>query len=326
MNKPKVYIASSIHEEVLNYISKYCDYEIWDKEGSISRDELKQKLKDKAGVMHTGIKIDEDLLQHAPNLKVVSNITVGYNNFDIDAMKKRKVIGTNTPYVLDDTVADLIFGLILSAARRITELDRYVKDGNWKSSDDKNLYGTDVHHTTLGIIGMGRIGEAVAKRAKLGFDMDVIYYNRKRKEETEKKLGVRYSDMDTILGKSDFIVLMTPLTKDTYHMLDAEQFNKMKNTAIFINASRGQTVNEEALTEALINKKILAAGLDVYEIEPVDKENPLLKMKNVVALPHIGSATARTRFDMAMTAAENLVKGVLGEVPKYVVPELKDLI
>ncbi len=326
MNKPKVYITNSIPKEVLDYIGKHCDYETWDNEENIQREELKLKLKDKVGVMLTGVKIDEDLLKHAPCLKVVSNIAVGYNNFDIEAMKKRKVIGTNTPYVLDGSVADLIFGLILSTSRRISELDSYVKKGLWKASDDKNLYGTDVHRTTLGIIGMGRIGEEVAKRAKLGFEMDVLYYNRSRKVETEKNLGVKYSDMNNLLEKSDFIVLMTPLTKDTYHLIDAEEFSKMKNTAIFINASRGQTVNEKALIEVLENKKILAAGLDVYETEPINNDNPLLRMDNVVTLPHIGSATARTRFDMAMTAAENLVKGVLGEKPKYVVPELEDLI
>lgn len=324
MNRPKVYITEKIPEEVEKYIAEFCEYEKWDSETKIPREILLQKLEDKDGVMLTGIKIDEELLKRAPRLKVVSDITVGYNNFDVEAMKKRKVLGTNTPYVLDDTVADLIFGLMLSASRRIVELDRYVKNNKWTPRDDKNLYGLDVHHATLGIIGMGRIGEAVAKRARLGFDMEVLYYNRTRKEDAEEKLGVKYSDFDSLIEKSDFIVLMTPLTKDTYHLIDSKEFNKMKNTAVFINASRGQTVNEKALIEALENNKIFATGLDVYEIEPINSDNPLLKMPNVVTLPHIGSATEKTRFDMCRVAAENLVKAVCGEVPPNIVPELRE--
>ncbi|MFL0246044.1 2-hydroxyacid dehydrogenase [Candidatus Clostridium stratigraminis] len=323
MNKPKVFIAEEIPEETEKYIAKYCDYEIWNNEERIPREILLQKLADKDGVMLTGNKVDEELLSYAPNLKVVSNITVGYNNFDIEAMKKRRVIGTNTPYVLDDTVADLILGLMLSASRKIAELDRYVKDNKWLSSDGKNLFGLDVHHAVLGIIGMGRIGEAVARRAKLGFDMEVMYYNRSRKLKTEEELGVQYTGLNSLLEKSDFIVLMTPLTEDTFHLIDTEEFNKMKSTAIFINASRGQTVNEKALIEALESKKIYAAGLDVYDSEPINGDNKLLKMPNVVTLPHIGSATEKTRIDMSNLAAENLVKGALGEIPKNIVPEFK---
>lgn len=325
MSKPKVYIAENIPIEAEKYIAEFCDYEKWNSKEKITKEGLKSKLSDKEGVLLTGIKIDEDLLEHAPKLKVVSNISVGYNNFDIEAMKKRNIIGTNTPYVLDDTVADLIIGLMLSVSRRISELDRYVKNNEWKSSDDLNLFGVDVHHATLGIIGMGRIGEAVAKRAKFGFDMEVLYYNRNRKEKAEENLGVKYCELEHLLEKSDFIVLMTPLTKDTYHLIDAEEFNKMKKSAIFINASRGQTVNEKALIEALQNNKILGAGLDVYNVEPINADNPLLKMLNVVTLPHIGSATEKTRTDMAMVAAKNLVKAVLCEVPADVVPELSKI-
>lgn len=237
-------------------------------------------------------------------------------------MKERNIIGTNTPGVLDNTVADLIFGLILSSARRIAELDRYVKEGNWKREEDETLFGIDVHHSTLGIIGMGRIGEAVAKRAKFGFDMEVCYHNRNRKKEAEERLGVEYCDLKSLLAKSDFIVLMTPLSDETHHFIDFEEFNIIKNTSIFINASRGKTVNEEALIEALKSKKIRGAGLDVYEKEPVNPENPLLKMSNVVTVPHIGSATEKTSFDMIMLAAENLVKALYGETPPNIVPEL----
>lgn len=323
MSRPKVFIAKKVSKEAEEYIGEFCDYEKWEKDIPIPKDELFKRIHDKDGIMLSGIKIDEEFLNNALNLKVVSNISVGYNNFDLNAMKARGVIGTNTAGALDDTVADLIFGLILSSARRICELDKYVKDLKWKPSDDKNLFGQDVHHSTIGIIGMGRIGEAVAKRAKFGFDMEVLYYNRHRKLEAEKNFGVEYSDFEPLLKRSDFIIVMTPLTKDTHHLIDYKEFDLMKENAIFINASRGQTVNEEALIDALKNKKIYGAGLDVYEMEPINSDNPLLKMSNVVTLPHIGSATRKTRLDMVMTAAHNLVKALSGETPQNVVPELR---
>lgn len=322
MNKPKVLIAKKIPSYVEEYIGKYCDYEKYypEENDGIS---LLEKLRDKEGFLQSGIKIDDELLNSAPNLKVVSNISVGYNNFDADAMKRRNVIGTHTPGVLNDTVADLIFALILSAARKVPQLDSYVKSGNWDIMDHPSVFGKDVHHATLGIIGMGRIGQDVAKRARYGFDMDVLYYNRTRKYNVEENLGVKYAEFDEVLSNSDFILIMTPLNDETYHLIDEPQFNLMKNDAIFINASRGATVNEKALIKALTDGQILAAGLDVYEQEPVDKDNPLLNLSNVVLLPHIGSATEKTRSDMAMLAAENMVKVLLGEMPPNIVPELK---
>jgi gluconate 2-dehydrogenase len=324
MSKPKVFIAKKIPKEVEEYIAEFCDYEIWDSMEIIPREVLLERILDKEGILLSGIAIDEELLECAPKLRAISNISVGYNNFNISAMKSRKIIGTNTPGVLDDTVADLVFSLILSTARRIAELDKYVKDGKWKVGDDQNLFGLDVHHASLGIIGMGRVGEAIAKRAKFGFDMDVCYYNRNRKHEVEENLGVKYCDLELLLKNCDFIVLMVPLTTDTYHFIDYKEFGLMKENAIFINASRGQTVNEQALIDTLQNKKIFGAGLDVYETEPVDVENPLLKMANVVTVPHIGSATEKTRADMASIAAMNLVKALYGKKPPNIVPELRD--
>ncbi len=189
--------------------------------------------------------------------------------------------------------------------------------------DDTPFFGVDVHHSTLGIIGMGRIGEVIAKRARSGFDMDVLYYNRKRKTEAEEKLGVKYESIPNLLKNSDFIVLVLPLTQETYHLIDFKEFELMKDTAIFINVSRGQTVNEAALIKALENKKIAGAGLDVFETEPVDPDNPLLRLPNVVSLPHIGSATAGTRLNMSMKAAESLVEALSGRIPATVVPELR---
>lgn len=323
MNKPKVFVGKSIPEEVKNYLEQYCECKYWNSNNEISRQQLFKELKDVEGFLESGEEIDDDLLLHAPNLKIVSNSSVGYNNFHLQSMKSRGIIGTNTPFVLDDTVADLVFSLVMSTARRIPEMDSYVKHGKWKSSDNENLYGVDVHHATLGIIGMGRIGQKVAKRARLGFSMDVLYHNRSRKFDIESKLGVKYVSLDTLLIQSDYIVLMIPLTQETMHLIDYKEFDLMKDTAIFINASRGKTVNEKALVDALENKKILGAGLDVYAQEPVNKNNPLLKMSNVVTLPHIGSATEKTRFNMDMTAAENLVSGLTGKIPKYIVSEFK---
>lgn len=320
--KPKVVVNKPIPKEVEQFLREHCDVEKTEATG----DDLLNILHDAEGLLTSGGSIDENLLNAAPKLKVVSNISVGYNNFDIDAMRKRNVIGTHTPYVLDDTVADLILALMLAAARRIAELDRYVKEGKWNSLVDEPLFGIDVHHATVGIIGMGRIGEAIAKRCRYGFDMNVLYNSRNRKEDIEQRVEMTYVPLDTLLKESDFVVLMTPLTKETRHLIGREQFKMMKKSAIFINGSRGATVDEEALIEALQTGEIRAAGLDVYTKEPIDPDNPLLKLENAVTVPHIGSATAKTRFDMAMLAANNLVKALRGEEPDYVVPELKDVV
>lgn len=326
MDKPKVFIAKPIPEKVEAFISEYCEYRKWDSDERIPKDKLIENLADAEGLLISGTKIDEEILSHSPKLKVVSDISVGYDNFDIEAMKRKSVMGTNTPFVLNETVSDLVLALMISAARRITELDQYVKQGRWKKEIENDGFGVDMNHATLGIIGMGRIGEYVARKAKLGFNMDVLYYNKNRRLNIEKELGVEHENFDDLLKKSDFISIMVPYNKHTHHMIDYREFDMMKKSMIFINTSRGQVVNEKALIDALNNKKILAAGLDVYETEPVSPDNPLLKMPNVITVPHIGSATEKTRFDMAMLAAKNLVKAVLGEVPPNVVPELKDLL
>ncbi|MCP8969815.1 2-hydroxyacid dehydrogenase [Ectobacillus ponti] len=321
--KKRVYIAECVPSSVEAYIAAHCEYEKWEEDRKIPRDVLLEKVRDKHGLLNFGAKIDAELLGAAPLLEAVANISVGYDNFDIAAMKQRGIIGTNTPYVLDDTVADLIFGLMLSASRRICELDRFVKEGRWTHEITREQYGIDVHHATVGIIGMGRIGEAVAKRAKFGFDMNVLYYNRSRKPDAEAAYGAVYCGLEELLQQSDFIVLMTPLTPDTHQLIGAKEFSLMKRTAVFINASRGQTVDEQALIQVLQERRIWAAGIDTFEIEPVAPDNPLLRLDNVVTLPHIGSATFKTREDMAMTAAKNMVAALYGEKPQYVVHELK---
>ncbi len=315
--KPKVFVSQPISQEVKDYLAQYCDFKVWDQKVPIKREDLLQEIGDVDGLITSGRRITENLLNHAPNLKVVSNLSVGYNNFDLEAMKSRNVIGTNTPGVLDETVADLAFGLILASARRIAELDKIVKAGKWEpTSGDDRFVGVDVYGATLGIIGMGRIGEAIARRARLGFNMDVLYYNRNRKPDAEEELGVKYSDLDSLLQQSDFVLLMTPLTPETEKMIGEKEFKLMKKSAIFINISRGQTIDEEALTAALENKEIHAAALDVFEQEPVNKDNPLLKMPNVVTTPHIGSASRKTTNAMAMKAATNMVAALLGKEPE----------
>ncbi|MGI2328238.1 2-hydroxyacid dehydrogenase [Planococcus sp. YIM B11945] len=325
--KPKVYITMPIPKEVEAYIAKHCDYKIWDKQETIPQEILTEEMAYAEGLLTSKAVISKEFLAQAPRLKIVSNMAVGYDAFDLEAMKEKKVLGTHTPYVLDETVADLAFGLVLSTARKMPELDRWVKEGNWhKKQDKEKVFGVDVHHSTLGIVGMGRIGEKIARRAAFGFEMDVLYHSNSKKPELEEKYGIRYSDLDSLLAVSDFVLLIVPLTGATRHMIGEKQFDLMKPTSILINCSRGPVVDEKALIQALQEKKIRGAGLDVYETEPVEPDNPLLQMPNVVTMPHIGSATHQTRFDMAMKAAENLVAGVTGKVPPNVVKELRSLI
>jgi glyoxylate/hydroxypyruvate/2-ketogluconate reductase len=328
MSKPTIYISKPVPGEVLSYLQEHAHCKMWDGQGTASREQLLSELEEAEGLLTPGARVDRELLERAPKLRAVSSISVGYNHFDLEAMSERRVVGTHTPYVLDDTVADLVLALMLSSARRIPELDAYVKRGEWqrgkKQPEDAN-FGLDVHHRTLGIIGMGRIGEAIAQRAVHGFGMKLHYYNRSRKPEAEQKYGAVYSSLEEVLSVSDFVVLMTPLTSESHHMIRKEHFALMKPAAFFINASRGQTVDEAALIEALQTGVIRGAGLDVFDPEPPEPNHPFFTMPNVVTLPHIGSATTATRFDMAMLAARNLVAALGGDRPEHVVPELRHL-
>ncbi|WP_018661623.1 2-hydroxyacid dehydrogenase [Heyndrickxia acidiproducens] len=311
--KQKVIVYSEMPEDLVENLKQQFDVKYYKNCNAYT--DLLPDLEEAEGLIGSGLAVDRNLLDHAPALKIVCNIAVGYNNLDIGELTKRGVMAANTPGVLDDTTADTIFGLLLAAARRFTELDRYVKEGKWKEPVSEAQYGIDVHHKTLGIIGMGRIGSAIAKRAHRGFDMKILYHNRSRHKEAENAFDATYCSLDELLQKSDFICLMTPLTPETRHLIGDREFRLMKKTAVFVNGSRGQTVDEAALIRALENKSILAAGLDVFDEEPVAADNPLLKMENVVTLPHIGSATSETRYAMAKLAAENLTKGLLGECP-----------
>lgn len=312
--RKKVLIANRLDQTIIDQLEEQFDLS-YIKTYETTKEELYDAVKDVHGIIGHGITIDKSLLKKAKKLEIVCNISVGFNNFDVEAMKQYNVMGTNTPDVLTDTVADVIFGLLIATARRIPEMDRLVKDGKWKKNMYEQLYGLDVHHKKIGIIGMGRIGEAIANRAHHGFHMDVLYHTRSRKYGAEEKFDAVHCSLEDLLQQSDYVVLMTPLTEETKGLLSLREFQLMKDTAIFINGSRGQTIVEKDLITALETKEIAAAGLDVFEKEPVDPDNPLLKMNNVVTLPHIGSATYATELKMATLAYENLCKGLTNEMP-----------
>lgn len=322
--KPKVFVAQRLPAEVAEWLGSRCELRAWEGEEKLSREALLRAISDVEGVVLASHRVDEEFLSRAPRLRAVSDISVGYDNFDIEAMRRHKVLGTNTPGVLDDTVADLVMGLILASARRIPELDQYVKQGRWARAITEPLFGRDVHHATLGIIGLGRIGEAVARRARFGFDMEVVYHNRHRNEPAEGRTGARFLAFDEVLGRADFLVLQVPSTDETRGFFGSREFGLMKASSIFVNASRGDVVDEDALVAALRSGRIAGAALDVFAREPPSADNPLLHMDRVLTLPHIGSATAKTRADMCMLAAKNLVAALEGELPPNLVPELRN--
>ncbi|CBG90951.1 glyoxylate/hydroxypyruvate reductase GhrB [Citrobacter rodentium] len=271
---------------------------------------------DAEGLLGSTQTVDSALLEKMPKLRATSTISVGYDNFDVDALNARKILLMHTPTVLTETVADTMMALVLATARRVVEVAERVKAGEWTDSIGPDWFGTDVHHKTLGIVGMGRIGLALAQRAHFGFSMPILYNARRRHPEAEERFSARYCDLDTLLQEADFVCLILPLTDETHHLFGAEQFAKMKHSAIFINAGRGPVVDENALIAALRNGVIHAAGLDVFEQEPLPVDSPLLSLANVVAVPHIGSATHETRYNMAACAVDNLIDALQGKVEK----------
>jgi glyoxylate/hydroxypyruvate/2-ketogluconate reductase len=313
--KPKILVTREVFEETLSFLEQHCEVEANQPDVAFTADALASKLADKEGVMCALTdRIDAGLLDRCPRLKSVANIAVGYNNIDLAACTARGVMATNTPGVLDDSTADLAWALILGAARRLTELERRVRAGEWTGWRLKQWLGVDVHHATLGIFGMGRIGQAIARRAA-GFEMQVLYHNRNRVDfDIEKKLGAIHVTKDELLKQSDFVVLQVPYSPATHHTIGAAELKMMKPTAILINSTRGGVVDDAALVAALRNGVIRAAGLDVFENEP--RLHPgFLGLDNVVLMPHIGSSTEATRRAMAMTAARNLSIAVTGGVP-----------
>lgn len=273
-------------------------------------------LNNAEGLLGAGGKVDAELLQHAPKLRVASTVSVGYDNFDVNALNDRGVVLMHTPTVLTETVADTLMALVLSSARRVVEVAEKVKAGEWQKSIGPEWYGVDVHHKKLGILGMGRIGMALAQRAHFGFSMPILYNARKHHPQAEERFNAQYCDLDTLLAESDFVCIILPLTDETHHLIGRDQLAKMKSSAILINAGRGPVVDEQALVAALKDGTIHAAGLDVFEQEPLPLSSELLKLNNVVALPHIGSATHETRYGMARDAVDNLIAALAGQVEK----------
>ncbi|MFN7251827.1 MAG: 2-hydroxyacid dehydrogenase [Anaerobacillus sp.] len=322
MKKPYVFITRRLPEETLGNLQEFADVRMWPyEEEPIPRETLLKEAKRADGLLTMlSDKIDAELLTNAPHLKVVANLAVGYDNIDVDKATSRGIAICNTPDVLSDTTADLTFALLMATARRLIESAEYVKGGHWKNWGPLLLAGTDIHHKTIGIIGMGRIGRAVAKRAT-GFEMEILYHNRSRNEEVEQELGAAYCSFDEIVERSDFLVCLAPLTAQTRGMFNEQVFKKMKPSAIFVNASRGDVVDEQALYHALTNGEIKAAGLDVFQNEPIGADHPLLSLPNVVAIPHIGSASVETRMVMAELAGRNIANVLTGNKPEAIVNE-----
>jgi len=268
--------------------------------------------------------IDAELMDAARRLRAVSNYAIGYDNIDVEAATQRGIMVCNTPGILTDTTADFAFTLLACVSRRVVEAVRYVREGRWKTWGPMLCLGHDLHRATLGLVGLGRIGSALAKRAT-GFEMRILYYDVERAPKEEEDLGVVYRDLDSLLAESDFVSLHTPLTDETYHLIGAREFKLMKKSAILVNTSRGPVVDQQALHDALVSGEIAGAGLDVTDPEPIDPQDPLLKLDNCVVVPHIASASVATRTLMATTAAENLVAALQGRMPRNPVnPEVLD--
>lgn len=311
MAKPKVFATHRLFDPARKILAENCDVEYWEQPGRPTREEVLRRVENKEGLICLLTeKVNDELLEAAPKLKIAANVAVGFDNIDVAACTKRGVVATNTPGVLDETTADFAWALLMAVARRLGEGDALARSGNWKGWDLDQLVGTDVWGKTLGIVGFGRIGKAMARRAS-GFRMKVIYTDAVRATvEAEKELRAEYRDMNALLAESDFISVHTPLLAETRGLFNAEKFERMKQTAFLINTSRGPVVDEAALVGALENGKIAGAALDVFEKEPAI--HPGLHRPNVVLAPHIASASLETRAKMACMAAESVVATLQG--------------
>lgn len=314
--KPNIVLYRKIPDDLFARLQEQCQVTFFDGINADNRAAFIKALAEAEGVIGTGVKFTDELMAAAPKLKAASTITVGYDDFDVAKLSELGVALMHTPGVLTETTADTIFTLVLCAARRITELAEKVKNGEWQSSIGPDWYGSNVHGKTIGILGMGRIGYAVAKRAHLGFDMNVIYYNRSAKPAAEQQLNARRCSLDDVMAEADFVCNVLPLTPETHHIINRDSLAKMKPTAFFINGGRGASVDEAALVEALKSGVIKGAGLDVFEKEPLPMNSELLTLPNVIALPHIGSATHETRYEMSKLAVENLLAALNGDLTK----------
>jgi len=315
MSKPKVFVSRIIADKALERLSAAADIDVWQDELPPTYEVLTEKVSDVEGLLSLLMdKVDAALMDSAIRLKVISNLAVGYDNIDIQEATRRGIPVGNTPEVLTETTADLAFALIMAAARRIVEADKFTRKGLWKTWGPGLMMGQDIHHATLGIVGLGRIGKEVARRAG-GFDMKVIYYSRTQAPaETEKELGLkRVATLDKLLAEADFVSINVPLNENTHYLIGKRELEIMKPSAVLVNTSRGPVVDQKALYNALKSGKIFAAGLDVTEVEPIPSDDPLLALDNVIILPHIGSGSIVTREKMALMAADNIIAGLRGE-------------
>nr|MDO8133017.1 D-glycerate dehydrogenase [Candidatus Njordarchaeum guaymaensis] len=316
-----VYTTRKLPEQAIALLrKKNVEFSFNPKDAPPSESSLKREVSSVDGlVCLLTEKITPAVIESGKSLKVISNIAVGYDNIDVKKATEKGIYVTNTPGVLTETTADLAWALLMAVARRIAEADRYLRSGKWKIQWNLMfMTGTDVYGKTLGIMGLGRIGQAIARRAK-GFNMKILYYDEKRSPELESELGVKYADVDTVFRESDFVTVHVPLTEKTCNFVGEKQLNLMKKTAILVNTSRGPVVDEKALYKALNEGKIGGAGLDVFQKEPIEMSNPLLKLNNAVLLPHIGSASVETRTKMAVMAVENATAALEGKVPPNLV-------
>ena len=320
MQKPRVYVTRELPERGLHIIKERFDAEVWPEYAPPPKEVITEKAA-KVDALATLLsdKIDAEVFDAAPNLRIVSQFAVGFDNIDVKEATKRGIYVTNTPGVLTETTADFAWALLMAAARRVVEADRYVRAGKWKVGwHPAMLQGRDVYGATLGIVGLGRIGSSIAKRAR-GFDMKVLYYDVIRRQDLEKELKIEYVEIDTLLQKADFVTINVPLLKATYHLIDEKKLRLMKKTAILINNARGPVIDEKALYKALKEGWIASAGLDVFEQEPTPQSNPLLTLENVIVAPHISSASFETRSRMSEMVAENLVAFFESRVPPNLV-------
>ena len=314
MFKPRVYVTRQIFPDALDLIEKFAELELWPDDEPPSPEQLMEAMSNVEGaIINVMDRIDAPLLDAAPKLRVLSQVAAGLDNIDIPEATKRDIMVGYTPGVLAKSTADLAFALLLAVARRVVESDKWVREGNWKISHHPMFWlGSEVNGSTLGILGLGGIGLEMAKRG-LGFDMKVLYHSRTRKRDLEKEYGLKYASFKRVLAESDFLSIHVPLTPQTNHFIGEKQLKMMKPSSILVNLSRGPVVDTEALQQALTKGTIAGAGLDVFDPEPVPTDHPILGLDNVVVLPHIGSASNRSRRDMHLLAARNLVAGLNGD-------------
>lgn len=324
MPPPKVFVSRVLPDDGMEKITSFAQSDVWEKDTPPPYEVMLERVQGKDGILSLLTdRIDETLMEAAgPALQVISQMAVGYDNIDVEAATRRDLPVGNTPGVLTETTADFAFALILAAGRRIVEGVEYVQAGSWKTWGPTLLMGRDVHGATLGVIGLGRIGQAVARRAR-GFDMQVVYYDPSAEASVAEDLPAQPLPFDEVLARADFLTLHVPLTPETRHMIGQEELRRMKPTSVLVNTARGEVIDAGALYQALVNRQIAYAALDVTDPEPIPPDDPLLDLENCIVVPHMASASVATRNRMAVMAADNLIAGLRGErLPHCLNPEV----